>query len=759
MPEFLTIILAIALIGGGLLIILRCSLLWLQCRHLRLQEPYYALAAGREVPQDITAYFESFGRELVALGFRVCGMLQVEPMEQNDFLHPWERLYIHPETATYAKANLRAVLEPSYGFDVEFYSYFEDGSWLITTNGKAHSYLIPFPQVRLQDSYTASYAQQWDEHLQKLTALQQICEVRSLATTNFLLHLTQLGQDYLAAATAGDFLKVQMGCYSLSKVGVKRSVEQYLRVERKLKVMAIQRRKWVQQGKMTSIPLPAELEIRVFRAMERMQAQLSRGWKMPWVIAGSLGLFLVSFAHQFAFDWRMLFNFTLTLSLHEAGHLLAMHLFGYQNTSVLFLPFLGAVASAQKEDASLPQKIGVLLAGPLPGLLLGVGLLTIAPTTPWTTDLAWMLIGLNGFNLLPIYPLDGGQIAQLLIFSGYPYGDVCFKLFAIVGLGTLAIQTPVLWVLVLLVGRSIPTGFRIAKVTTGLQTLWRTQHPLQRQEKLHSVFSELQSQGLSHLPLTQRYLLVKALLERQQDITASWKQRVTLSLVYVITLLGGLWGIVQTVMPLGMDLRATASEEPVLTLEQRYTQRLAIQERAIQANPRPVEPYLKRADLYFSLQQSERAIAECTRAIQIAPRSTEAYRRRGGFHHTLGNFENAIADYQTALKLQPKDIVAQKVLGELFQKQGNLQHSLYHYDRLLTQDAKDLWAYLARGEVRLGLGDARGAIADANAALQFHAELSDAYWLRSKSREKLGDRAGAVVDRQTALQLASSKIR
>jgi tetratricopeptide (TPR) repeat protein len=376
----------------------------------------------------------------------------------------------------------------------------------------------------------------------------------------------------------------------------------------------------------------------------------------------------------------------------------------------------------------------------LPGLLLGVGLLTIAPTAAWVTDLAWMLIGLNGFNLLPIYPLDGGQIAQMLIFSGYPYGDVCFKLVAMVGLSTLAIQMPVLLFLVLLVGRSIPTGFRIAKLTTGLQTRWRTHHPLPRQEKLHSVFTELESQGLSHLPLTQRYLLVKALLERQQDITATWKQRLTLSLVYVVTLLGGIWGIVQTVMPLGMDLRATASEEPV---------------RAIQSNPKQVDPYLERADLYFSLQQPERAIAECTRAIQIAPHFAEAYRRRGGFHHTLGNLESAIGDYQKVLKLQPRDTVAQRMLGELFQEQGNLQRSLHHYDRLLTQDNKDLWAYLARGEVRLALGDIQGAITDANAALQFHSELSDAYWLRSKSREKLGDQKGAMSDRHKALQLAS----
>jgi tetratricopeptide (TPR) repeat protein/Zn-dependent protease len=759
MPEFLIIILSCAFIGSGLLIVLRCGLLWLQCRQMRFQNPDYRIAPVGETPQEIEDFFQAFDQELIALGFRVCESLQVIPLEQNDFLQPWERLYLHTDTATYAKANLRAILEPSYGVEVEFYSHFEDGSWLITLNGKAHVYLMTLPQVQIQDRYTPSYTQQWNDHLEQLSAIQKTHRVVTLAAIPFLGQITQLGQNHLAAMTEAGFLQSQMGTYSLSKTGAQGSLEKYLRVERKLKAIAIQRKKWVQQGKINPIPLPPDLEIRAFQSMERMQAQLSRGWKMPWVICASLGLFLASFAHQFAFDWRMLFNFTFTLTLHEAGHLLAMHCLGYQNTSVLFLPFLGAIASAQKEDASLQQKVSVLLAGPLPGFLLGVCLIIIAPNSSWITDLAWMLIGLNGFNLLPIYPLDGGQIAQLLVFSGFPYGDVCFKLLAMVGLGALALQTPVLWVLVFLVGRSIPTGFRIAKVTAGLQIHWRHQKPLQRQEKLQSVFSELQTQKLSHLPLTQRYLLVKALMEKQQDITASWKQRLTLGMVYLVTLLGGLWGILQTVMPFGANLSATASEEPVLTMEQRYMQRLAIQQRAIQANPKQVEPYLQRADLYFALQQSERAIAECSRAIQISPRSTEAYRRRGGFHHTMGNLENAIADYQKVLTLQPKDKMAQKTLGELYQKQGNLQRALHHYDRLLTLDKKDLWAYLARGEVRLAMGDAEGALIDANSALQFHAELSDAYLLRSKVQEKLGERTGAITDRQTAIKLASNKIR
>lgn len=585
MSDILTIILACLMIGCGLLITMRYGLLWLQCRYIQLQEPHYILLSIGEIPEPIEFFFQPLDQELADLGFQNCGNLKTLPLEHSDLQQPWERLYHHAETGTYAKANLKAVLETHHCFEVEFYSYFTDASWLVTVNGKAHAYLRALPNSRLQDIYTASYTQQWHHHCQKLETLIQTRSTLTLDPQSFLQQLTQLGANYLRTLREEGFASSSWGIYSLTQGGQQKAVTQYLQAERKLKAIAAARKRWVQQGKLNAIPLPVELEIDSFQTMEQLQARLSRGWKMPWVIGGSLGLFLASFAHQFDFDWVSLFGFTGALILHEVGHLLAMRCFGYKNTSMLFLPFLGAVATAQKEDASLVQKVAVLLAGPLPGLLLGVILLAIAPQTSWISHMAWMLIGLNGFNLLPIYPLDGGQIAHLLVFSGYPYGDICFRLIATVGLSVLALQAPILWVMVLVVARSIPTGFRITKLTIGLQAAWRQHEPLERDARLQSVFTEMQSQGLSKLPLAQRYILAKAVMERQREIKASWKQRMTLTLVYLITLMGGLWGVLQTVMPLGIDSRATALEDSALTFEQRAAQRLALQQRSIQAPP------------------------------------------------------------------------------------------------------------------------------------------------------------------------------
>ena len=55
-----------------------------------------------------------------------------------------------------------------------------------------------------------------------------------------------------------------------------------------------------------------------------------------------------------------------------------MRAFGYRELGVVVLPFLGAVAFGRKDDAGPWQKLVVLLAGPLPGLILAVVCLEIA---------------------------------------------------------------------------------------------------------------------------------------------------------------------------------------------------------------------------------------------------------------------------------------------------------------------------------------------------------------------------------------------
>lgn len=117
-------------------------------------------------------------------------------------------------------------------------------------------------------------------------------------------------------------------------------------------------------------------------------------------------------------SYKMLLVITGIVVLHELGHFFAMKYYRYRDLGIFFIPLLGAYVSGTKREVSQRQSAVILLAGPLPGIILGIGFLLLEKFThqsyyPFNialSQIAAFLILLNLINLLPIYPLDGGQL-------------------------------------------------------------------------------------------------------------------------------------------------------------------------------------------------------------------------------------------------------------------------------------------------------------------------------------------------------------
>lgn len=115
--------------------------------------------------------------------------------------------------------------------------------------------------------------------------------------------------------------------------------------------------------------------------------------------------------------YQMLLLITAIVIFHEMGHFLAMKSFRYKDLGIFFIPLLGAYVSGSKRDVSQKESAVILLAGPLPGIIVGVIFYLHGQSDPFahighisfeTIGLAFIL--LNLINLLPVYPLDGGQL-------------------------------------------------------------------------------------------------------------------------------------------------------------------------------------------------------------------------------------------------------------------------------------------------------------------------------------------------------------
>lgn len=145
----------------------------------------------------------------------------------------------------------------------------------------------------------------------------------------------------------------------------------------------------------------------------------------------SMVIFVLSLLLFFSERIEFIFFLVLVLFLHEMGHLLFMKFFKYENVRMLFIPLMGAFVQGSKEKYSQRESLLVVFFGPFPGLLIGI--FTFVYAAFYHNDSALTLGGvfifLNAINLLPIDPLDGGQLFKLLV---HRQRDLFLMIFALV---------------------------------------------------------------------------------------------------------------------------------------------------------------------------------------------------------------------------------------------------------------------------------------------------------------------------------------
>lgn len=161
------------------------------------------------------------------------------------------------------------------------------------------------------------------------------------------------------------------------------------------------------------------------------------------------------------------------LAFHEFGHWAAMKAFGFTGMGRIFAPFLGPVDLGRKPQAPAWQQLVVILAGPVPGLLLGLLCLIVGffmPAMPAAIlNIASLAVVMNAFYLLPFLPLDGGRVVDLLLFRDLPIFRPFFT--AISALATLvasfAVKSRVLRYVALGMFGGLAWDFKMIKVVRG----------------------------------------------------------------------------------------------------------------------------------------------------------------------------------------------------------------------------------------------------------------------------------------------------
>jgi Zn-dependent protease len=110
------------------------------------------------------------------------------------------------------------------------------------------------------------------------------------------------------------------------------------------------------------------------------------------------------------------FGFVMMILIHEMGHYIAAKQRGLDVGLPAFIPFVGAWINLREQPRDSETEAYVAYAGPFVGTLAAFAAYFYGRSID--SDL-WMAVSYSGFminlfNLIPISPLDGGRITQVL---------------------------------------------------------------------------------------------------------------------------------------------------------------------------------------------------------------------------------------------------------------------------------------------------------------------------------------------------------
>lgn len=122
--------------------------------------------------------------------------------------------------------------------------------------------------------------------------------------------------------------------------------------------------------------------------------------------AVSLGLYSLAFG-----PWTAV-GLVAMLFIHEMGHVVEIRRQGMQATAPIFIPFLGAAIFQRSHPTTAVKQAQIGIAGPIAGTIGATAAFLLYLSTGQQVLLLTALIGfgLNLFNMIPVWQLDGSWV-------------------------------------------------------------------------------------------------------------------------------------------------------------------------------------------------------------------------------------------------------------------------------------------------------------------------------------------------------------
>jgi len=388
------------------------------------------------------------------------------------------------------------------------------------------------------------------------------------------------------------------------------------------------------------------------------------------------------------------------------------------------------------------HRLAIDAAGPIMTLLVGI-LFSVAYcylanylSNFWMfaySRIVYLLALLNAsifvFNILPVYPLDGGRILHSLseLLFGQSTANSITLIISIpilFGLIMLGVYTHDYVLLIFCVAIALAIGtlnrHTLRWIDLGLNYLFKRggyyflQRDYDRAEQYYTLKLEREPQRVDHYMA--RSTLYFWMLQKEKalaDIESALKIAPNNATVLL--------------------LRVEA-----YILDRNYDAALDLISRAQELKPNWAPAYMDRGSILMKMGHFQPALDEFNKALSLHSQTPLFYIDRSMAHVKLGNLEAAHKDQDSALSISEENALTRAEFN-LQAYEGYLDWAEDYYARVLQKKPRSWYAYLGRGDAYRANHEHDKAISDYTHALEINPREPRVYLSRGKSYQAIGD--------------------
>ncbi|MGA7299193.1 MAG: tetratricopeptide repeat protein, partial [Candidatus Sulfotelmatobacter sp.] len=199
--------------------------------------------------------------------------------------------------------------------------------------------------------------------------------------------------------------------------------------------------------------------------------------------------------------------------------------------------------------------------------------------------------------------------------------------------------------------------------------------------------------------------------------------------------------------------------DPRLMLASSYQSRARFAEaeqqlhQAIQIDPKNPDPRAALARLYLEEGKKADAAEFLRQSKRDFPDDSSGYRLLGDFYFVTHDLDNAVAEYASLYQEHPKDLQVKKNYIELLILKDRDPEAAKLNDEILKSNPNDNEALIDRGELQLHAGDASGAANTLQTVIKNDPSNAQAHYHLAIALQKLGNLENAEGELREAVRL------